>query len=108
MAFKFNFTNQNLDIEDTEENQQLETSLNDLHIQEQQPSKIPSKEYDITSSRLPQVIQADKLEINQLNSPIYKRTLANVRFEIAQQDSFLNDESEKQVMSMLSLNGNLI
>ncbi|KAI9278024.1 hypothetical protein BY458DRAFT_532308 [Sporodiniella umbellata] len=107
-GFKFNFTNQDLDLEDTEESQPLESSLQDLNINEEKTiSKLASKEYDIRSSRLPEVIQADRLEIHCIDTPIYKRTLADVRFEIAQQDNFMDKGAEEiAVMNMLSANGN--
>ncbi|KAG1560364.1 hypothetical protein G6F49_002767 [Rhizopus delemar] len=108
MAFKFNFTSEDLDLEETEENQQLESSLHDLSLEENnaETPKIPSKEYDITSSPLPQVIQADRLLINNVPYPIYKRTLADVRFQLAQQDNFVDNDTDKEVISMLSLSGN--
>ncbi|RCI00075.1 hypothetical protein CU097_014580 [Rhizopus azygosporus] len=107
MAFKFNFTSDDLDLEN-EESQQLQTSLHDLHLEDNsgQPQKLPSREYDILSSPLPPVIQADLLQIQNVEKPIYKRTLADVRFQIAQQDTLLENETEREVLSMLSLSGN--
>ncbi|KAI7905532.1 uncharacterized protein BX663DRAFT_500055 [Cokeromyces recurvatus] len=109
MAFRFNFTNEELDIEDTEENQQLESSLHDLSIDEEQLNKIPSQEYDILSSPLPSVIQADIINIPNVNIPLYKRTLADVQFQMAQQDQIIenqDDNTEKEVLDMLNLTGN--
>ncbi|KAI9336256.1 hypothetical protein BD770DRAFT_401785 [Pilaira anomala] len=107
MAFKFNFTNEDLDLEDTEENQQLESSLNDLSIDETDDiNKIPSREYDILSSPLPSVIQADILQVPTVEKPIYKRTLADVKFQMAEQDTLVEEQDDKEVISMLNLSGN--
>lgn len=46
------------------------------------------------------------LQIQNVEKPIYKRTLADVRFQIAQQDTLLENETEREVLSMLSLSGN--
>lgn len=52
------------------------------------------------------MIQADRLLINNVPYPIYKRTLADVRFQLAQQDNFVDNDTDKEVISMLSLSGN--
>ncbi|KAI8378213.1 hypothetical protein EDC96DRAFT_435478 [Choanephora cucurbitarum] len=107
MAFKFNFTNEELDLEDTEDNQQLESSLGDLSIETNEVNKIPSQQYDILSSPLPSVIQADILQVPDVEKPIYKRTLADVKFQMAEQDSLVEDENnDKEVINMLNLSGN--
>ncbi|KAI9480537.1 MAG: hypothetical protein EXX96DRAFT_563176 [Benjaminiella poitrasii] len=110
MAFRFNFTNEELDIEDTEEDPQLESSLHDLNIDEEQLNKIPSREYDILSSPLPNVIQADILQVPNVEYPLYKRTLADVQFQMAEQDNIIDNEedttTEKEVLNMLNLTGN--
>ncbi|KAF1807595.1 hypothetical protein V8B55DRAFT_1467105 [Mucor lusitanicus] len=108
MAFKFNFTNEDLDLEDNEENQQLESSLHDLSIDEKKEelNQIPSREYDILSSPLPSVIQADMLHIPNLEKPLLKRTLADVKFQMAEQDNLVDDTQEADVVNMLNLSGN--
>ncbi|KAI8645110.1 hypothetical protein BD408DRAFT_412258 [Parasitella parasitica] len=108
MAFKFNFTNDDLDLEDNEENQQLESSLHDLSIDEKKEelSQIPSREYDILSSPLPSVIQADILRIPLLEKTLFKRTLADVKFQMAEQDNLVDDKQETNVVNMLNLSGN--
>ncbi|KAI7891897.1 uncharacterized protein EV154DRAFT_419709 [Mucor mucedo] len=107
MAFKFNFTNEDLDLEDNEENQQLETSLNDLSIDESNSvNKLPSQEYDILSSPLPSVIQGDILQVPSVEKPLYKRTLADVKFQMAEQDNLVDENADKDVVSMLNLSGN--
>ncbi|KAI7862728.1 hypothetical protein BDF14DRAFT_1478180 [Spinellus fusiger] len=104
MAFKFNFTSEDLDLEE-DQAQQLESSLNDLSLETH--TKLPCKEYDILSCVLPNAIQADSLTIPPVEKPLYKRTLADVRFQIAEQDT-LADENEtgSEVVSMLNLSGN--
>ncbi|KAI8080130.1 uncharacterized protein B0P05DRAFT_540090 [Gilbertella persicaria] len=108
MAFKFNFTNEELDLEDSEESQQLETSLSDLNIDEKEElNKIPSQKYNILSSPLPNVIQADILQVPTVEKPIYKRTLADVKFQMAEQDNLVeDDDNDKDVINMLNLSGN--
>ncbi|KAG2236382.1 hypothetical protein INT48_008364 [Thamnidium elegans] len=107
MAFKFNFTSEDLDLEDTEENQQLESSLNELTIDETNDiDKIPSREYDILSSPLPSVIQADILQVPNVEKALYKRTLADVKFQMAEQDTLIEEHADKDVIPMLNLSGN--
>lgn len=118
--------NEDLDLEDTEENQQLETSLHDLSIEETKEdlNKIPSQEYNILvslllchlrshqlnfsckTSPLPNVIQADILQVPTVEKPLFKRTLADVKFQMAEQDNFVDDDADKEVVSMLNLSGN--
>ncbi|CEP06894.1 hypothetical protein [Parasitella parasitica] len=111
MAFKFNFTNIDLDLEDDEENQQLESSLHDLSIDERKEelNQIPSREYDILvtqSSPLPSVIQADILHVPSLEKTLFKRTLADVKFQMAAQDNLVDNTQEADVVEMLNLSGN--
>ncbi|KAI8387011.1 hypothetical protein BD560DRAFT_321399 [Blakeslea trispora] len=107
MAFKFNFTNEELDLEDTEDNQQLETSLSDLTIENNEVNKVLSQQYDILTSPLPSVIQADILQVPNVEKPIYKRTLADVKFQMAEQDSLVDAENnDSEVVNMLNLSGN--
>lgn len=109
MAFKFNFTNEDLDLEDTEDSQQLESSLNELSIDassKDDPNKIPSQEYNILTSPLPSVIQADILQVPTVEKPLYKRTLADVKFQMAEQDNLVDEDPDKEVVSMLNLSGN--
>ncbi|KAI8367615.1 uncharacterized protein BYT42DRAFT_504172 [Radiomyces spectabilis] len=106
--FKFNFTSQELDIDETE-NQNLETSLNDLSLEESSTDKkIPAREYDISSTGLPNVIQGDVIQLPSLSRPLYKRMLDDVKFQMAQQDTFDedNDNACSKVVSMLNLSGN--
>ncbi|KAL0094975.1 hypothetical protein J3Q64DRAFT_1716729 [Phycomyces blakesleeanus] len=107
MAFKFNFTCDDLDLDETDEGQQLESSLGDLSLEEE-CNKIPCQQYDILSSALPTVIQADMLEIPSVEKLIYKRTLADVKFQMAEQDTLVDqgDNSSSEVVSMLNLSGN--
>ncbi|KAI8984383.1 hypothetical protein BDF20DRAFT_905323 [Mycotypha africana] len=110
MAFKFNFTTEDLDLEDVEENQQIETSLHDLSIDETSDiEKVTSQQYDILSSPLPSVIQADILHVKNIQIPIFKRTLADVKFQMAQQDSLADEDTDtevKKVADMLNLTDN--
>ncbi|CAO3620264.1 unnamed protein product [Cunninghamella echinulata] len=94
-------------------NQQLETTLGDLNIQED-TNKIPCQEYNILTSSLPNVIQADILKIPRTDIQLYKRTLANVKFQMAEQDSLEEDsgsnnnskDNSEQILDMLNLTGN--
>ncbi|KAI8982553.1 hypothetical protein BDB01DRAFT_723549 [Pilobolus umbonatus] len=108
MSFKFNFTSEDLDIEETEESQPLETSLSSLSINEQKENinKIPSREYDILTSPLPRTIQADILQIPKVDTIIYKRTLADVKFQMAEQDTLDDQSRDTEVLPMLNLSGN--
>ncbi|KAI8342539.1 hypothetical protein BC941DRAFT_344731 [Chlamydoabsidia padenii] len=113
MAFKFNFTVDDLDLDETDDQQQqhLETSLNDLSLKEDL-NKFPCKEYDILTSPLPAVIQADILNIPNVSIPIYKRTLADVKFQMAEQDTLeqqrqqQSSDEDQKVLDMLNLTGN--
>ncbi|KAI8089868.1 uncharacterized protein BX664DRAFT_263543 [Halteromyces radiatus] len=111
MAFKFNFTEDDLDLEesDTQQQNDLETSLGDLQLKEDECDKIPCQEYDIMTSPLPNVIQADILQIPNVTLPLYKRTLADVKFQMAEQDTLgdtNNTTEENKVLDMLNLTGN--
>ncbi|CAO3627307.1 unnamed protein product [Cunninghamella blakesleeana] len=96
-----------LDIEEQE--QPLEVSLEDLNIQEN-TNKIPCQEYDILTSSLPNVIQADILKIPHTNVQLYKRTLADVKFQMAEQDTLdesgTNNQDNDEILNMLNLTGN--
>lgn len=66
--------------------------------------------FNLQSSPLPSVIQADILTIPNVALPIYKRTLADVKFQMAEQDTLqqqqhAGDEDQK-VLDMLNLTGN--
>ncbi|ORY93431.1 hypothetical protein BCR43DRAFT_496925 [Syncephalastrum racemosum] len=102
MAFRFNFTNDDLELEEEQPQQDLQQSLHDLSIQEGTP-KAPTREFDIESCSLPAVIQADQLSIEQVK--LYKRALADVKFQMAKQDT-LSEADENQVLEMLDLNSN--
>ncbi|KAI9306321.1 hypothetical protein BJ944DRAFT_160109 [Cunninghamella echinulata] len=112
MAFKFNFTSEDLDIEE-DQDQQLETTLSDLNIQED-TNKIPCQEYNILTSSLPNVIQADILKIPHTDIQLYKRTLADVKFQMAEQDTLEENsnsnnsskDNSEQILDMLNLTGN--
>ncbi|KAI8884379.1 hypothetical protein K501DRAFT_182357 [Backusella circina FSU 941] len=108
MSFKFNFTNEDLDLDESEE-QPLETSLGDLSLDNKEElNKVPSQEYDILNLPLPRVIQADIVQIPQVTDTIYKRTLEDVKFQMAEQD-MLGEEEDKantEVVNMLNLGGN--
>ncbi|CAO3592841.1 unnamed protein product [Absidia cylindrospora] len=115
MAFKFNFTMDNLNLDELDNQpQSLETSLNNLSLTEAELNKVPCQSYDILSSPLPGVIQADILTIPNVDIPIFKRTLADVKFQMAEQDSLLDSTEQQQVTSedgqnvldMLDLTGN--
>jgi protein-histidine N-methyltransferase len=58
------------------------------------------------TSPLPSVIQADILQVPTVEKPLFKRTLADVKFQMAEQDNFVDDDSDKEVVSMLNLSGN--
>ncbi|KAF7722253.1 hypothetical protein EC973_003503 [Apophysomyces ossiformis] len=94
MAFKFNFTSDDLDLEEVDDGQQLETSLHDLTLEDDY-QKIACTTYDI---------EADILTIS--GSILYKRTLADVKFQMAEQDTLAEDSTTSEVASLLDLNGN--
>ncbi|KAI8146300.1 hypothetical protein BJV82DRAFT_705704 [Fennellomyces sp. T-0311] len=109
MAFKFNFTSDDLDLDDVDQNgtEQIDSSLGDLSLED--PSqKVPSKEFNINACPLPGAIQADALHIPGVDTQLYKRTLADVKFQMAEQDTLLNepDSEEGKVVDMLNLNSN--
>lgn len=58
------------------------------------------------ASPLPSVIQADVLRIPNVDRPLYKRTLADVKFQMAKQDTLTGDSEEAHVANMLDLNSN--
>ncbi|ORZ08695.1 hypothetical protein BCR42DRAFT_142262 [Absidia repens] len=115
MAFKFNFTVDELDLDEADNQpQSLETSLNDLSLTEADLNKVPCQSYDVSNSPLPRVIQADILNIPNVDVPIFKRTLADVKFQMAEQDTLLDSTEQQQitgedgqnVLDMLDLTGN--
>lgn len=60
----------------------------------------------LQSSPLPNIIQADILQIPTVEKPIFKRTLEDVKFQMAQQDSITDEDPDKDVANMLNLSGN--
>ncbi|KAI9256580.1 hypothetical protein BDA99DRAFT_516823 [Phascolomyces articulosus] len=111
MAFKFNFTSDDLDFDDVDQNsaEQLNSSLGDLSLEENATQKVPCSEFDIKTCSLPGVLQADILDkIPNVNKSLYKRTLADVKFQMAEQDTLSNDvnNEEGKVVEMLNLNSN--
>ncbi len=58
------------------------------------------------TSPLPGVIQADILQVPTVEKPLYKRTLADVKFQMAEQDNLVDEDPDKEVVSMLNLSGN--
>ncbi|KAI8061701.1 hypothetical protein BC940DRAFT_245031 [Gongronella butleri] len=109
MAFRFNFTSDDLDLEDTDaQDQPLESSLGDLKLEDDTIQKIPCQAFDISAMALPEVIQADRVDIRGVADALYKRTLADVKFQLAQQDALETGAGagSDQVMDMLALTGN--
>ncbi|KAI7885587.1 hypothetical protein K492DRAFT_123659 [Lichtheimia hyalospora FSU 10163] len=108
MAFKFNFTSDDLDLDEIDQSNQLNSSLNDLSLEEQQAiEKTPCYEYDITTCTLPSAVQADILDIPHVNQPLYKRSLGDVKYQMAMQDTLGSDDAEeKKIVNMLDLNSN--
>ncbi|KAG0177797.1 hypothetical protein DFQ29_004329 [Apophysomyces sp. BC1021] len=92
-----------LDIDEVDDGQQLETSLHDLSLQDSY-DKITCSVYDIEAMQLPSAIQADILTVS--GATLYKRTLADVKFQMADQDTLADDSNISEVASMLDLNGN--
>ncbi|KAI7854482.1 hypothetical protein BDC45DRAFT_508483 [Circinella umbellata] len=111
MAFKFNFTSDDLDLEEVDQNstEQIDSSLGDLSLEENVTQKVPAREFDIKTCVLPSLLQADILDdIPKVDRPLYKRTLADVKFQIAEQDTLTNDvdNEEGKMVEMLNLNSN--
>ncbi|ORX55620.1 hypothetical protein DM01DRAFT_1285960 [Hesseltinella vesiculosa] len=110
MSFRFNFTCDDLELEETDvQDQPLESSLGDLSLEEPNVNKIASQVYDIMTSTLPEVIQADQVTIPGVSNPLYKRTLADVKFQLAQQDVLDAQQQtgdSDEVLDMLQLTGN--
>lgn len=52
------------------------------------------------------MIQADILHIPTLEKTLFKRTLADVKFQMAEQDNLVDDTQENDVVNMLNLSGN--
>jgi protein-histidine N-methyltransferase len=61
---------------------------------------------EIKTSPLPSVIQADILQVPTVEKPLFKRTLADVKFQMAEQDNLVDEDADKEVVSMLNLSGN--
>jgi protein-histidine N-methyltransferase len=55
---------------------------------------------------LPAVIQADILQVPTVEKPLYKRTLADVKFQMAEQDNLVDGDADRDVVNMLDFSGN--
>lgn len=56
---------------------------------------------------MPSAIQADILHIPNVNQPLYKRALGDVKYQMAMQDTLGNEDAEeKKIVNMLDLNSN--
>lgn len=63
--------------------------------------------FSIQTCTLPSAVQADILHIPNVNQPLYKRALGDVKYQMAMQDTLGNDDAEeKKIVNMLDLNSN--
>ncbi|KAI9322158.1 hypothetical protein BX666DRAFT_2022669 [Dichotomocladium elegans] len=105
MAFKFNFT---ANLEEIDQTTSLDSSLHDLNLDDKKiTERAPCHEYKITSCILPGAIQADILELPNVDKPLYKRALGDVKYQMAMQDTLCaGDDEGNNVVNMLELNSN--
>ncbi|KAI9284216.1 hypothetical protein BC943DRAFT_343669 [Umbelopsis sp. AD052] len=95
MAFRFNFSNPDSDNEDD----QLDTGIQAISLKTEsevdhvESDRMQAVKFDIEAMKLPDTLQADRVAMSSIDYTMYRRTLADVKFQIARQDDLEADQT---------------
>ncbi|GAB5589891.1 hypothetical protein Unana1_04791 [Umbelopsis nana] len=95
MAFRFNFSNPDSDNESESENpsHQLDSAIQAISLEQDTSHRIKAEKCNIMAMKLPDTLQADRVRMPLIDFTMYKRTLSDVKFQIARQDTLDVDQT---------------